>query len=107
MSKYIKREEILKVIKGYIEMAEEHIEMAEEHMENDDYHEAQFDGFQELQDDIFNLPTIEVSEDAIEIDNIPSVVADRPKEINYTFDYCPRCGMRFLIPTITEPKGED
>lgn len=60
-----------------------------------------------INDVLNNLPTIEVSEDAIEIDNIPSVVADRPKEINYTFDYCPRCGMRFLIPTITEPKGED
>lgn len=53
MSRYFSQERCLQEVKAYIERAETH-------MENDDYYEAQFDGFEELQDDLFNLETIDI-----------------------------------------------
>lgn len=49
---YLKREDVLRLL-------EEYINGAETLMENDEWngawHEAQFQGFQELQDELFNL----------------------------------------------------
>lgn len=52
MSDLIKRSDVLEAVKFYIETAETQ-------MENDGYYEAQFEGFEELQDDLFNLETID------------------------------------------------
>ena len=59
MSDLIKKKDVLALVKSYIEASAER-------MENDGYYEAQFEGFEELQDDLFNLETF------------PS--ADRPQE---------------------------
>lgn len=53
MSKYYKRSDVLQEVKAYIERAEKW-------MENDGYYEAQFEGFEELQDDLFNLPSVDI-----------------------------------------------
>ena len=50
MSDLIKKKDVLALVKSYIEASAER-------MENDGYYEAQFEGFEELQDDLFNLET--------------------------------------------------
>ena len=97
MSDLIKKKDVLALVKSYIEASAEH-------MENDGYYEAQFEGLEELQDDLFNLETFPSADrpqgEWMEVDDVSiscrcSVCgweAHLYEDDIYGMPYCPNCG---------------
>lgn len=98
MNEYIKRDDAIELVNSYINRAEIY-------MENDGYYEAQFDGFQEYRNELFNLENIELKRGRW-IDNedeLPktcsncgmvctSITLNTDMQTTANWNYCPECG---------------